>query len=106
MPQVSAQELVARKAADDLVVLDVRHEAEWNQGHIPAARHIPLGYLSDRIGEIPADKTVVVHCQSGRRSAIAASVLQRAGRERVINMAGGFDAWTEAGLPVVNPVAR
>jgi hydroxyacylglutathione hydrolase len=104
--QVSAQEVAASRAADDLVVLDVRNESEWNQGHIPDARHVPLGYLPDRLCEIPFDKTVVIHCQSGRRSAIAASVLQRAGRERIVNMVGGFDAWTEAGLPIVKPVAR
>jgi hydroxyacylglutathione hydrolase len=105
VPQVSARELAARGAADDVVVLDVRGESEWTQGHISTARHIPLGYLPDRIGDIPSDKTVVVHCQSGRRSAIAASVLERAGRKQVINLAGGLDAWVEAGLPVVKPVA-
>jgi hydroxyacylglutathione hydrolase len=64
---------------------------------------VPLGYLSDRIDEIPADRTVVVHCQLGGRSAIAASVLQRAGRTNVANMEGGFEAWQAAGLPVSGP---
>ena len=48
---------------------------------------------------------MVVHCQAGTRSAIAASVLERAGRGGVANLVGGFEAWTAAGLPVVTPVA-
>ena len=63
--------------------------------------HIPLGYLSERLGEIPADRPVVLQCQAGGRSAIAASLLQRAGRTNVSNLVGGFDAWKGAGLPVV-----
>jgi hydroxyacylglutathione hydrolase len=103
VPQMSAQELVARQRANDVAVLDVRNEAEWQQGHIPGALHVPLGYLTDRLSEIPSDTPVVIHCQAGARSAIAASVLHRAGWARVINLAGGLDAWTEAGLPVVQP---
>ena len=101
IPQVTVDELVHLQQANEVAVLDVRNEAEWRQGHLPGAHHVPLGYLTDRLGDIPSEKPVVIHCQAGARSAIAASVLHRAGRERVINLAGGLDAWTEAGLPVV-----
>jgi hydroxyacylglutathione hydrolase len=101
VPQIAAPEVMARQRANDVAVLDVRSEAEWREGHIPGALHVPLGYLTDRLDEIPSDRPVVIHCQAGARSAIGASVLLCAGRERVINLAGGMDAWTAAGLAVV-----
>jgi hydroxyacylglutathione hydrolase len=79
----------------------VRGATEWADGHLPSATHIPLGHLPDRLAEVPADRPVVLQCQAGARSAIAASVLQRLGRTNVINMVGGFAAWQGEGLPVV-----
>ncbi|HKU62489.1 MAG TPA: MBL fold metallo-hydrolase [Gemmatimonadales bacterium] len=84
------------------VLLDVRGQAEWEAGHIPGAVHIPLGYLQERIAELPADAPVVVHCQGGSRSAIAAGVLQRAGVGEVYDLTDGFKGWRAAGLPVTN----
>jgi hydroxyacylglutathione hydrolase len=78
---------------DDVVVIDVRNDNEWNDGHIPSAMHIPLGHLAERIAEIPDDKKVVVQCQGGGRSSIGASLLQKMGRTNVANLAGGFRAW-------------
>lgn len=104
VPQVTPAELSARLAAKDVVLVDVRGESEWLGGHVPAAMHIPLGYLPDRLQEIPADRPVVVQCQAGARSAIAASVLERAGRSAILNLTGGFAAWTAAGFPVERPV--
>jgi len=75
------------------VVIDVRHDSEWNEGHLPSAIHIPLGHLAERIAEVPDDKPVVVHCQGGGRSSIAASLLQKMGRKNVANLAGGYKAW-------------
>ncbi|MGH7562168.1 MAG: MBL fold metallo-hydrolase [Gemmatimonadales bacterium] len=95
--QVSVQELAARR--DDLFILDVRAASEWRSGHIPGATLVPLAELPDRLGEIPADRTVAVHCQGGSRSAIAASLL-RAGGRRAANVPGGFAAWMQAGFPV------
>jgi len=105
VPQVTAGELSHHLAQQDVVVVDVRSESEWRQGHIPSAMHVPLGYLTDRLGAIPADRTVVVQCQAGARSAIAASVLQKAGRTNVVNLTGGFASWEGAGLPIIVPVA-
>jgi hydroxyacylglutathione hydrolase len=101
VPQITVSELARRVAAEDVQVVDVRSENEWRSGHIATALHVPLGYLPDRLNEIPIDRPVIVHCQAGKRSAIAASVLKRAGRARVVNLTGGIDAWVGAGLEVV-----
>lgn len=74
------------------VVIDVRSASEWNEGHLPTAIHIPLGHLAERVGEVPADREIVVHCQGGSRSAIAASLLKKLGRKNVANLAGGYKA--------------
>jgi hydroxyacylglutathione hydrolase len=73
-------------------VVDVRGRTEWEAGHVPSAQHIPLGELPDRWQEIP-DGEVVVHCQSGVRSAIATSYLRRVGKRGVVNLIGGYAAW-------------
>jgi hydroxyacylglutathione hydrolase len=62
--------------------------------------HIPLAALPERLGEIDANTSVVVHCQGGGRSAIAASYLKSHGVERVANLTGGFEAWMKNDLPV------
>ena len=82
------------------VLLDVREPHEWQAGHAPRARHIPLGQLPGRAAELPKSRAVVTVCRSGARSARAATMLARQGRE-VSNLAGGMRAWARAGLPVV-----
>ncbi len=91
--QVSVADLPRLQASSGYVVIDVRNDNEWNEGHIPDAIHIPLGQLKQRIGEIPADEQVVVHCQGGGRSSIAASLLLKMGRKKAANLTGGFKAW-------------
>ena len=83
-------------------VVDVRGAAEFAAGHLPGAVNIPLPELPDRIGELPAGP-IVLHCQGGTRSAIAASVVRAAGRDDVSDMEGGYAAWKRAGLPVTPP---
>ncbi|HEX6161831.1 MAG TPA: MBL fold metallo-hydrolase [Vicinamibacterales bacterium] len=95
VPQTSVDDLASRLPAKDLVLLDVRNENEWNEGHIPGAKHIPLGQLAQRINEVPADGNIVVHCQGGGRSAIAASLLQKLGRKQVANLTGGYRAYEQ-----------
>lgn len=92
----AAAELIAARTA---VVLDVRQNAEWKRGHIQGAVHIPLAQLSSRMNQLPNGKTIVTVCQSGHRSAPAARTLRRAGHE-VVNLRGGINAWTRAGLPL------
>ena len=99
-PQIDVRELQSRMAAGTTAVIDVRSANEWAAGHIPGAQHIPLGYLADRCRTLPTTQPIVVQCQSGARSAIAASLLERLGFSDVTNLAGGLTAWTAAGLPV------
>ncbi len=92
---------VASMMADGgVTVLDVRGATEYEAGHLHGVRNIPVGYLTEHLGELPRDGALVLHCQGGARSAIAASVLRSRGFANVINMTGGFGAWDAAGLPV------
>jgi hydroxyacylglutathione hydrolase len=93
VPQMSADELATQVPANGVTLIDVRHDGEWNDGHIPGATHIPLGHLAERIAEVPTDQRIVVQCQAGGRSSIAASLLQKMGRKNVANLAGGYQGW-------------
>jgi len=81
-------------------LVDVREPAEFNGGHAPGAKNIPLGNLLVRKGELDADKTVLVICQSGGRSATGQKQLLREAFTDVRNVRGGTAAWKEAGLPL------
>jgi hydroxyacylglutathione hydrolase len=83
-----------------LQIADVRRPAEWEEGHIAGALLLPLNQINTAIGELDPGRPVAVHCKGGYRSAIAASLLLRAGFRQVVNVTGGFDAWKAAGLPV------
>jgi hydroxyacylglutathione hydrolase len=100
LSQLSPPELAARLGDTDLHLLDVRTDQEWDEGHIDGAQHIVAGELSAHLAELPADGATVVTCGTGYRSTVAASVLERAGRTRVMNLTGGMSAWHAAGLPV------
>jgi hydroxyacylglutathione hydrolase len=97
--QRTAAEVAELLAGGDATVIDVRGRAEWEAGHLPGVPNIPVGYLADRFDELPTDRPVVVYCQGGARSAIAASVLQARGLAHVVNLVGGYAAWEQAGLP-------
>lgn len=86
----------------DAVVVDVREDKEWATGHIPNAKHIPLGQLSSRFKELEKfkGKPVVVGCRSGHRSASACAVLKKNGFNEVYNLKGGIIAWEQASMPV------
>lgn len=87
---------------DEALILDVREDSEWAIGHIPNARHIRLGQLSDQIAQLEKykDKAVVVYCRSGNRSARACAMMKKAGFNNVNNLAGGIVAWEQANLPI------
>ena len=93
--------LAPRLAAGDVTLVDVRNRSEWEAGHLPHAHHIPLGHLAARLAEIPRDRPIVVQCQSGARSAIAASHLQRLGVVDVHDLLGGFQRWSAERREVV-----
>ena len=101
IPQILPADLVESLRHGAVTLVDVRNATEWQHGHIDGARHIPLGYLADREGDLPKHAAIVLQCQSGARSSIGASVLRARGFERVINLTGGISAWIAAGLPTV-----
>ncbi len=101
LAQISVQELNAKLSNSNLQVLDVRREPEWECGHIDGAIWWPLDHFKVSAPEIDHSAPIAVHCKSGYRSIIACSLLQRAGFRNVIDVAGGFDAWQQANLPVV-----
>jgi hydroxyacylglutathione hydrolase len=96
---IPSQELQERLAAgEDLEILDVRSDREWNEGHIENATHIPLQELPSRIDSIAGSTCpIVTICGGGYRSAIAASLLQQAGEAEVIDQLGGMAAWQREG---------
>ena len=83
------------------LLLDVREDDEWAAGRAPAAVHLPMGQVVDRIGELPADRTIVCICRAGGRSGSVALHLGGTGYD-VRNLAGGMQAWAAADLPVVD----
>lgn len=87
---------------DDALILDVREDKEFASGHIPKAKHIPLGKLASRMQELEKHKgkPILVTCRSGQRSARACGMLKKAGFETVYNQEGGIIAWERANLPV------
>lgn len=85
---------------DNYFVIDVRNQSEWDSGHIPGAHHMMLGNLADKLDEVPKDKKIITHCQSGARSAIGTSLLLKNGFKNVFNLEGGYSAWEKEGLPV------
>ncbi|GIV95426.1 MAG: Zn-dependent hydrolase [Herpetosiphonaceae bacterium] len=94
----SARDLQTQAAERGMAILDVRTPAEYAAGHIPGALNIPLNQLQSRVREIPRDQPLLVYCQSGARSPIAASLLTGQGWE-VVEMRAGFAGWQSAGLP-------
>src|SRR4029077_18213606 len=102
MAQISVLDLREQMngASERLQVVDVRRPAEWDAGHIEGAELKPLDGLRGMLADLDPGNPVAVHCQSGFRSSIAASLLARAGFRDVRNVVGGFDAWAAQKLPV------
>lgn len=100
--QVDTLEAVQKINREDALVVDVRELAEVAQGKIARAKHIPLGELKSRIGELEKYKTksIIMVCRSGSRSAGACGILSKQGFTEVYNLAGGMIAWQQSNLPV------
>jgi sulfur-carrier protein adenylyltransferase/sulfurtransferase len=94
-----ARELVDR---GETLVVDVREQDEWDEGHIPGAVHIPRGNLESRIERAAPDtaQPIVLYCSVGNRSAFAAKTLEEMGYEDVVSLAAGFTDWKRNGYPV------
>lgn len=91
---------IPQRLSSGSVLMDVRGAAERKHGYIPKSMHIPLGDLQTSTIDLPRATPIVVHCQSGTRSPIAASVLRRMGFTNVEDLAGGFSGYEQLHLPV------
>jgi glyoxylase-like metal-dependent hydrolase (beta-lactamase superfamily II)/rhodanese-related sulfurtransferase len=110
---VERRERIAPAAASALlsssrppIIVDVRSAREWGTKHIEGSVNVPLSQLRKRVGELPRDRGVVVHCAGGYRSSIAASVLEQHGFTNLLELNGGLAAWEAAKLPVESSQAR
>jgi len=101
--QISVEQLHELMLEDrnGVQAVDVRRSAEWQAGHVGDALHRALDRLASTVDDLDKSKPVAVYCKGGYRSAIAASLLQRAGFKQVMNVIGGFDAWSACNLPIV-----
>ncbi len=98
---MSVPEVQVQAVPDDAFLLDVRENDEWRAGHAPTAVHIPLGELQARVEEVPKGTPVYVVCRLGGRSASATAWLNHGGWDAV-NVGGGMQSWSVAGLPMVS----
>ena len=85
---------------DDVFVIDVREQWEYDEGHIPGIPLIPMSEFQTRLDEIPTDKEVIVTCRSGNRSSQVTDFLRQEGYTNIHNMDGGILAWQAAGYDV------
>ncbi|HUY95400.1 MAG TPA: rhodanese-like domain-containing protein, partial [Terracidiphilus sp.] len=95
---IAAEEL----AKTSHLLLDVRAPREWKEKHIAESLNIPLNHLQERIGEIPRERRIFVHCAAGYRSSIAAGILHQHGVADLVEIAGGVAAWEAAALPLLS----
>ena len=84
-------------------MLDVRSADEWREGHISGAKHLFAGEIAQgAVPDIQQDRRIAVICGSGYRATFAASLLMQRGFSNLVNVAGGMEAWSDAGLPVTS----
>ncbi|MGM0425229.1 MAG: rhodanese-like domain-containing protein [Thermodesulfobacteriota bacterium] len=88
-----AQDLINKASTQELNILDVRQPKEYEQGHIPGSKLVPLPELGNRLNELDPDKSTLVYCAVGGRSRAAAQMLAGKGYKSVYNLKGGFKAW-------------
>jgi rhodanese-related sulfurtransferase len=101
VPEVSAADVHG-----EMLVLDVREDDEWAAGHVPAAVHLPMMQIPQRLAEVPVDRDIAVVCRVGSRSAQVVAYLQANGIDRARNLGGGMFAWQAAGRPMVSEDGR
>lgn len=91
-----------QEKGESFLLVDVREESEWANGHLPGAVHLGKGVIErDVETRFPdAGREIILYCGGGYRSALAADTLQKMGYTNVVSMDGGFRGWTEAGFPV------
>lgn len=97
----SVQELIKKQDDSSIFILDVRKVVDLEKGYIKGAHHIYVGHVQDKIDEIPRDIKVVVYCDAGNKSSVAASILKKNGYQDVVSVLGSMNAWRKAGYPLV-----
>jgi hydroxyacylglutathione hydrolase len=98
---IDPDELAARVEGPEApLILDVRNAAEYAGEHIPDSLHIPYGDLAGRLEELPRERPIATICRGGKRSGLAASILQRAGFAEVVHVGQGVGSWRDGGHPV------
>lgn len=103
--EISVEETLKRADEDeDVKLIDVREDNEWEAGHAKGAIHMGRGVIErDIVHKFPDKETkMILYCGGGYRSALAADMIQRMGYKNVLSMAGGWTAWKEANAPVEN----
>ena len=96
----TVQELNQQKDNPDVTVLDVRGDDEFKNGNVPGAKHIYVPHLEEHLDELDKNQTIATYCGSGYRASIAASLLQKHGFEKVVNVPGSWNAWIAAKFPI------
>lgn len=94
-----AWELIQEKPS--LVILDVRTDSEFREGHIEGAINIPVNELEERLGELDTEDEMLVYCRTGNRSSTALGILEENDFTKIYHMNKGITAWTTAGYPTV-----
>lgn len=85
---------------DRPLLVDVREVNEYSVLRVPGSVLVPMSGLAERFAELPTGRPLLMMCAAGRRSLVAAEFLSRNGYDKVLNVAGGIDAWQRAGLPI------
>ncbi len=102
LDSLSVDEVLKPLNEVDAAVFDVRKVSEYDAEHLAIARNTPLDFLNDHLAEFPANRTFYVHCASGFRSVIAASILKSRGIHNLVDISGGFKALKESGLEITD----
>ena len=99
--EISVADAKKQAEAGAAILIDVREEEDWKEGHAHGAKHLSRGVIEMEIEDAVPDPTkpIICYCGGGSRSALVAESLQKMGYENVRSLAGGFRAWKEAGLP-------
>jgi rhodanese-related sulfurtransferase len=96
--ELQPAEVHRRMVEEQMDLIDVREDYEWEAGHVPGSRHVDLSRLGAAPDAVPADRPVAFICLMGARSGMVAASFRRAGYD-AYNVSGGFAAWFDAGLP-------
>jgi hydroxyacylglutathione hydrolase len=103
VPDVAPAQLEELMRLDAVELIDVRNSSEWNAGHVPGSRNVPLSRLQEQLDRIPQDRPLVVYCETGARAGVAIGVLQASGFGDVRHLTGDFSGWQRGGHRVGRP---